>query len=326
MTTTRSPLVNRGIVMSTVNRTDSTHTTDTTGPTARTLRSVPDHTTTSSQRTDAKDKLWEALHATPNSTTTDLAAAAVIGKSTAAKILAKWEADGSAIRTPGIAPGGRRAADLWAIAEATHAAPDDTADDMDGTDTVTAATSADDGAVTGPTVTSSDKQLPDPTPDPAEVIDTTAAVANVSELGTARPVAAIPDSGHDTPGTPVALVPGEVQDAVAEVVSEEVDLEDGGTTPADVPQTASGGIAAVKTGRLASGALRGMVEDHLRDHPDEQFSPVAIAKALGGKSSGAVSNALDKLVDDGVAAKTQDKPRRFALAPAQQAAAVPPAN
>jgi hypothetical protein len=66
-----------------------------------------------------------------------------------------------------------------------------------------------------------------------------------------------------------------------------------------------------------------MVEDYLRDHPGEQFGPTAIAHALGGKSSGAVSNALDKLVEDGVATKTQDKPRRFALAPSEQEAAAP---
>ncbi|WP_431879447.1 hypothetical protein [Amycolatopsis sacchari] len=61
-----------------------------------------------------------------------------------------------------------------------------------------------------------------------------------------------------------------------------------------------------------------MVEDYLRDHPDDEFGPTAIAKALGGKSSGAVSNALDKLVLDGTAMRTKDKPRRFRLAPSEQ--------
>jgi hypothetical protein len=45
--------------------------------------------------------------------------------------------------------------------------------------------------------------------------------------------------------------------------------------------------------RMAPGALREMVEDHLRDHAGEEFGPAAIAKALDGKPSGAVSNALD---------------------------------
>jgi hypothetical protein len=35
-----------------------------------------------------------------------------------------------------------------------------------------------------------------------------------------------------------------------------------------------------KAARLAPGALRGMVEDHLRDHLGDEFGPTAIAKAL----------------------------------------------
>jgi hypothetical protein len=65
-----------------------------------------------------------------------------------------------------------------------------------------------------------------------------------------------------------------------------------------------------KMRRLPSGGLRGLVEDWLRDHPGEEFSPNAIGKALG-RSSGAVANALDKLVAAGYAAQTQDKPKRF---------------
>ena len=54
-----------------------------------------------------------------------------------------------------------------------------------------------------------------------------------------------------------------------------------------------------------------MVEDYLTGRAGEQLSPSAIGKALG-RSSGAVSNALDKLVADGYAVQTQDKPKRFA--------------
>jgi biotin operon repressor len=67
---------------------------------------------------------------------------------------------------------------------------------------------------------------------------------------------------------------------------------------------------AGKAARLGKGALRGMVEDYLTEHPGEQFSPSAIGKALG-RSSGAVSNALDKLAADGYAVQTQEKPKRF---------------
>jgi len=93
---------------------------------------------------------------------------------------------------------------------------------------------------------------------------------------------------------------------------------DSSATNVDRPTEDGADATSEKKARLAPGGLRGMVEDYLRDHPAEQFGPTAIANALGGKSSGAVSNALDKLVDDGVATKRQDKPRRFALAPSEQ--------
>jgi len=66
-------------------------------------------------RTAAEDKLWEVLHSHPNSTAAELSVAAGIGKSTAAKILAVWGADGSVMRICGIAEGSRRAADRWTI-------------------------------------------------------------------------------------------------------------------------------------------------------------------------------------------------------------------
>jgi predicted transcriptional regulator len=75
--------------------------------------------------------------------------------------------------------------------------------------------------------------------------------------------------------------------------------------------------AATKRTRLSPGALHGMVEDYLRDHPNEQFSPTAIAKALGGRSSGAVNNALERMTKAGIAVKAQNRPKRFTLAPTE---------
>src|SRR5688500_15979570 len=109
--------------MSSKSRTRNTRTTVSATGSARTLRSVPDQTA-ATVRTDAEDKLWEALHANPNSATVELSGAAKIGKSTAQKILAKWADDGSVTRTAGIAAGGRRAADRWAITEVDTAPVD----------------------------------------------------------------------------------------------------------------------------------------------------------------------------------------------------------
>ncbi|MBF6095736.1 hypothetical protein [Nocardia cyriacigeorgica] len=67
-----------------------------------------------------------------------------------------------------------------------------------------------------------------------------------------------------------------------------------------------------KPDKLPPGGLRGQVEDYLRDHPGESFTPHQIGKALE-RSSGAVHNALVKLAANGVAVQTNDAPKKFAL-------------
>jgi hypothetical protein len=66
--------------------------------------------------------------------------------------------------------------------------------------------------------------------------------------------------------------------------------------------------------RLPKGALRGMVEDFLREpaRDGKDFTPGDIGRVLE-RSSGAVSNALEKLVEEGTAVQVNEKPRRFAL-------------
>lgn len=191
-------------------------------------------TTTATARTVAEDKLWDALRASPGATTADLALRAGIGKSTAAKFLAVWAAEGCVERTPN-ASGGRRAADRWTIPIAAET------------------------PVVGQPPTVADDETPE-------------AVEGITEsLG-----------DNEDPPPPVVAT-----DAAA-------------TTE--------------KVARLGKGALRGMVEDHLRVNPGKEFSPNAIGKALD-RSSGAVFNALVKLVGDGYAVQTQGKPKRFALKP-----------
>ena len=295
--------------MSSKTRTRKTRTTASTAGSARTLRSVPEQTVAAEVRTDTEDKLWEALHAAANSTAADLSAAAKIGKSTAQKILVKWEADGSVTRTAGIAEGGRRAADLWAITDVDTTQVDPTPADPTPED---APAAEDTDAMDAPQAEPVTPDAPDADhsavteEDPAEQTDTAADGAqDPADSDEADPVDAAP-------------VPTEVSDPA--------DGADGATTDGDATPEDGAEATGAKKARLAPGGLRGMVEDYLRDHPGEQFGPTAIANALGGKSSGAVSNALDKLVEVGVAAKTQDKPRRFALAPSEQEAAAAPTN
>ena len=200
-------------------------------------------------RTETEDKLWEALCTNPNSPAADLSADAGIGRSTAAKILARWATDGSVTRTPGIADDGRRAADLWSITN------------LDVHSATAGAEDAEHAADTGENAASSS-----------------------------------PDTSTETRHT--------TADSMATV--------DAGSQPAKPPadseDTSGGGQDNLR--RLPPGGLRGMVEDWLREHAGEEFSPSAIGKALG-RSSGAVANALDKLVTDGYAMQTQNKPKRF---------------
>ncbi|MCE7010085.1 MarR family transcriptional regulator [Kibdelosporangium philippinense] len=280
--------------------------------------------TTTITRTDAEDKLWRTLHASPTSTAADLAAAAKIGKSTAQKILARWIADHLVTRTTGIAEGTRRAADLWAIDESTTAqqapAPSDTSLARDTKPTVTAHAEPDtDAAPT--TAVSETSSAADVTPtegdatsptgtDPTDIEHPDATETDASTVDSQEAIAT--DTAPQISTVPLVVGP-----------SGPIDQEATTGAAATEPEHRAG--AAAKTpSRLAPGALCGMVEDYLRDHPSEEFGPVAVANGLGGKSSGAVSNALDKLVRVGIAVKTKDKPRRFMLSPAEATAPTSP--
>ncbi|WP_305082743.1 MULTISPECIES: hypothetical protein [unclassified Nocardia] len=75
-----------------------------------------------------------------------------------------------------------------------------------------------------------------------------------------------------------------------------------------------------RSGSTASpaGHLRSLVETYLRKHPDKEFTPGEIAKALG-KSSGAVYNACFVLVGKFVAEYTCEHPHKFRLHPTKAA-------
>jgi len=62
------------------------------------------------------------------------------------------------------------------------------------------------------------------------------------------------------------------------------------------------------------GGLRDLVAEHLRKFPGTAFTPHQVGKVLT-RSSGAVANALDKLVSLGTAELACDKPRSYRLAP-----------
>lgn len=82
-------------------------------------------------------------------------------------------------------------------------------------------------------------------------------------------------------------------------------------TPTPTPTLdAAGTPVPPPRARLGSGELGAHVSAYLREHPGEH-SPTAIAAALGGRSAGAIGNALVRLVARGEAAETAQAPRRY---------------
>jgi hypothetical protein len=84
--------------------------------------------------------------------------------------------------------------------------------------------------------------------------------------------------------------------------------------------------AAASSGRTGTrpGQLRDLVAGYLCEHPGQEFTPHAIGKALE-RSSGAVANALDRLVSLGQAALSNERPRRYRHAGQTPAASPAPA-
>ncbi|MEU4574620.1 hypothetical protein [Nonomuraea sp. NPDC023979] len=79
------------------------------------------------------------------------------------------------------------------------------------------------------------------------------------------------------------------------------------------PARPAGGGAGIG-GSVRTGGLRDLVHAHLIEFPDKDFTPYEIAKVIN-RSSGAVANALDRLVNLDEAVLTCERPRRFGLAP-----------
>lgn len=261
-------------------------------------------------RTVAEDKLRAALRACPGSSTTELALAAGIGKSTAARFLASWHGEGTVTREHSSAEEGTRATDRWTLTNT------DTATDQDSS--ITEVADPPDAAT-------------EPPPDGAGTVD--AACAGDTTTGLASITT---QSAPDSEGTALAsdagtnpLIPGMAHEQITEIPEESTanaevaassgaapeppaDLTDADAGIPDEPAPAVATSSTRKKRRLAAGELRGQVEDYLREHEGEVFGPGAIGKALG-RSSGAVNNALERLVADGYAVQTNDKPKRFAL-------------
>jgi hypothetical protein len=228
--------------------------------------------------TAATRGVWAALVAHPGSTAASLADATGISRPTAAKALALLEKASLVTRAEGGREGSKRLPDRW---QPVIGNDDADVSDRESADAIE--------------------------PAPAEV----PVVEAASSPEQAEPEPS--DSADDADAAPVAPpVPAEEAGTAEEDEREPAQRQkprSGARTgkPATAPKTDAG------TSRLGSGQLRDMVLKHLRDHPDEDFSPSAMGKALA-RSSGAISNACDRLQADGAVTRTSDKPRKFRIA------------
>jgi IclR helix-turn-helix domain len=226
------------------------------------------------------------------STAAGLAERAGLARSTVTKALAALLDLGLAVRQDGGHEGARRIADRWFAAPGATPPPaaadgdqpgaepgtDDESARLDGADdeTMLNAQSAEDG----------DADEAEPSAEPADPEASCGAEpSEAGDPGTVEAPAAGPDAvdGHSP------------DEAVAGADS-------------DRPRLASD--SGVGAARLGKGELRSMVEAHLRENPDREWTPTAISKILG-RSAGAINNACVKLAETGSVTIFPDKPVRF---------------
>ncbi|MGW3421176.1 hypothetical protein [Streptomyces phaeochromogenes] len=144
-----------------------------------------------------------------------------------------------------------------------------------------------------------------PTPDespaqeePATPAPAGEAVADTTEPATEpdQPTVNSPEENCDTP-VPVKTVPAATLPAQRTQPSQ---------PSHHVPMTAlTGGNK-----RLAPGVLRQLVIDHLNAHPGEAFTATRISRTID-RSSGAIANALETLVRQGIAEQVSERPRTY---------------
>lgn len=233
----------------------------------------------------AVEKVLDAVRAHPGATSAQIAHAARVSRSAAAKALAGLARESRITRTPGIRAGGNRAPDQWhpAAPDSSAAAETDPADDQHPS------TDAQPAAPQKSTKTTSKK---------AERPNRTADADKAARGAPGRGKAA---KRTVTKGT---VAKGTAPKATA---AKEPGAKEPGETDPDAAQESPGQ-------RLKPGALRGLVEQYLADHPEQDYTPTALGHLLG-RSSGAIANALEKLVADKYAVLVSRKPRSYRSAP-----------
>ncbi|MFD7504949.1 hypothetical protein [Streptomyces sp. NPDC059850] len=253
-----------------------------------------DHTTPTPNQPDpaqlsgANAAVWAALNNHPGATSTTLAQTAGAGRSTVTKALRHFEQTGLARRESATPVGSGRPVNHW------YPTPTPDPDTSTSPDTTDEPPTADDNSHETPT-----EHDNHPTP---------AAEPPAPENGTPehddrdqeeeRDSANAPSQGAESDDAPTPAAEPPTSEAVSEVTKTE-------ETQPTVNQS------GYRT-RLAPGALRQMVVDHLTAHPDETFTATRISRIIE-KSSGAIANALVTLTKQGITEQATERPRTYRL-------------
>ncbi|RFC71117.1 helix-turn-helix domain-containing protein [Streptomyces sp. AcE210] len=238
--------------------------------------------------TGAPAAIYTALISNPGTTAAELALAAGIGRSTAGKALTILEEQGLAIREEGERTGPRRTPDHWRSAQSE----DTGSGEVEVTDDATPdESSATDSVVTDEVAKTGTSPIPSDEPDTRAAARTPAQVEATSAPTTNK------DRGAPDPDDACT-------DAEATKLSTEPSTRIAVTQPS---------VAIVPKARMAPGALRQRVIDHLQAHPEDGFTATRISRVIE-RSSGAIANALVILARQGIAEQVCEVPRTYRLA------------
>lgn len=247
----------------------------------------------------------EALAEDKQSTVRTLADAARVSKSTVAKTLAALERSDAAIRTVR-EDDGVRDADLWSpgptlgalLFTAAAGAP------RYG-HAETLATATETAAGLHPSDVSADGDV-------AEELEGHTTAAALAPGQAATECTKLPSSS----ATGDDAASGGEQGCVPKAASLADSVAATGTVTT-TPSEPGESMPCRRTGRLAAGELAAMVAAVLASHPDIEYTPTMLSHLLGGRSSGAVHNVLEKMIKAGAAVRTCEKPKRYRHAAGQ---------